>query len=476
LANSGIGITINGGTVNFNKDFGANSVNANLTTVNSNATLVMLNPTGTQMGSIASLTLGGGTVELNGDSETISVLTFNSGILRNSAANTTSTVNPTRGVSLVGTNCIMDITNDATLAIAGAITNSGWLVKTGAGLLTLMTNNTFSGRTLIAAGTLALSQTGSISNSAVVAIGTNAVLDVMQQTNQTLTLNAGQTLTGNGSLGGNVATMPGSLLAPGVGVGALTISNSLALGGNLLLEVNKGVSPAGGLCVVLGSLANNGTGTVTVTNLGSALAAGDSFKVFNQPLVNGQALAIVPEPGPGLSWENRLAVDGSIAVVGGVVRPVITSLTPTNGLVAGSTTVTIIGSGFAANPTVTFGGLNASITSAGANSIVVVTPSHSRGSVDVIVTNPDLQSATLPNGFAYVVPATATNLTRTVASASVTFSWPADYLGWILQTNGVNVAASNYWGDVPGSLQTNQMTFSTKNAGLPLQFFRLRHP
>jgi hypothetical protein len=48
--------------------------------------------------------------------------------------------------------------------------------------------------------------------------------------------------------------------------------------------------------------------------------------LFNKPVVNGGALVISPAPGAGLAWTNKLAVDGSIAVV---VGPTMAS-SPTN--------------------------------------------------------------------------------------------------------------------------------------------------
>ena len=42
---------------------------------------------------------------------------------------------------------------------------------------------------------------------------------------------------------------------------------------------------------------------------------GDSFKLFSQPLVNGNSLTILPAPDAGLAWQNNLAVDGSVKLV-----------------------------------------------------------------------------------------------------------------------------------------------------------------
>jgi hypothetical protein len=62
----------------------------------------------------------------------------------------------------------------------------------------------------------------------------------------------------------------------------------------------------------------------------------------------------------------------------------------------------IKGTGFVDGLTVTFGGSDAtSIVVVDAFTITCLTPAHAVGSVDVVVTNPDGQAATLTNGFAY---------------------------------------------------------------------------
>ena len=62
---------------------------------------------------------------------------------------------------------------------------------------------------------------------------------------------------------------------------------------------------------------------MTVTNQGAALVAGNSFKLFSKPVLNGAALTITPAPAAGLVWTNKLAVDGSIAVLSTNAGPVI---------------------------------------------------------------------------------------------------------------------------------------------------------
>jgi fibronectin-binding autotransporter adhesin len=71
-----------------------------------------------------------------------------------------------------------------------------------------------------------------------------------------------------------------------------------------------------------------------------------------------------------------------------------------------------------------------------------------------------------------------TNITFSVSGGALTMSWPADHLGWTLQSNSVNIAVSNMWFDFPpstGSRDTNSVAIplggSTGNA-----FFRLKNP
>ncbi len=90
---------------------------------------------------------------------------------------------------------------------------------------------------------------------------------------------------------------------------------------------------------------------------------------------------------------------------------IITSVTPASGPTDGGTTVSIAGSGFQSGPTlaVTFGGVAASAVSyVSANLVNCTTPAHPAvGAVDVVLTNPDATTATLPGGFTYTSSAPA---------------------------------------------------------------------
>src|SRR5215469_2393811 len=81
----------------------------------------------------------------------------------------------------------------------------------------------------------------------------------------------------------------------------------------------------------------------------------------------------------------------------------IGAITPDTGATAGGTQVTIAGTGFQANATVTFDGLDATNLVIGIDGAAIIcnTPAHPSGYVDVTVTNTDGNSDTLTNGFKY---------------------------------------------------------------------------
>jgi hypothetical protein len=83
----------------------------------------------------------------------------------------------------------------------------------------------------------------------------------------------------------------------------------------------------------------------------------------------------------------------------------VTSITPVSGPIAGGTTVTIRGYGFAAGATVAIGNVAASgVVVAGSTSLTAVTGAHATCLADVTVTIPGPRSATLAQGFFYYPP------------------------------------------------------------------------
>jgi autotransporter-associated beta strand protein len=199
----------------------------------------------------------------------------------------------------------VQVTNTALTTFSGVISDGTFgygLIKTGPGILALNNTETYGGPTLVSNGTLQVN--GQIGAGAVT-VATNGILG------------------GTGTILGPVTVLAGGSIAPGASIGTLTINNNLTLGGNLLIEVNKSASPSSDKVVVSGTLSSSAPGTVTITNLGPALAAGDSFTLFSQPLVNGSGMTITGG-GSSVTWSNRLAIDGSVKVLSTIPT------TPTN--------------------------------------------------------------------------------------------------------------------------------------------------
>ena len=84
--------------------------------------------------------------------------------------------------------------------------------------------------------------------------------------------------------------------------------------------------------------------------------------------------------------------------------PVVLAIAPAAGPTDGGQQVVITGTDFVAGATVTIAGVAANVTAAGANAITATTGAHAVGQGNVVVTNPDGQSHTLPNAYDYVAP------------------------------------------------------------------------
>ena len=70
-----------------------------------------------------------------------------------------------------------------------------------------------------------------------------------------------------------------------------------------------------------------------------------------------------------------------------------------------------------------------------------------------------------------------TNVTYSVSGSTLSLSWPATHLGWILQaqTNSLSTGITASWTDVSGTAAVTA-TNMTINPANPTVFFRLRHP
>lgn len=283
--------------------------------------------TGDQIFDGNTLTIDSGTFDLNSRNETIGILTGSGGVILNNS-NATISILTIGGNNAGGSDYYGNITDGA-----GKV----GLTKTGTGASqTLQGVNTYSGPTTISAGTLTLVGEAGISNSVTVTV--NGTLNISRNDGM-LSLISGQTLTGVGTVGGNVSALAGSIINPGGinAVGTLSISGNTAFGGKLLLELNRTNTPVNCDQLTIGGTPTYG-GTLSVTNLGQTLQVGDTFQLFSAG-VSGFAsvnLATNDATGYKYTWNNNLASLGSITVAT-VTSPVNTNPTNITAVVSGST-------------------------------------------------------------------------------------------------------------------------------------------
>ncbi len=107
------------------------------------------------------------------------------------------------------------------------------------------------------------------------------------------------------------------------------------------------------------------------------------------------------------------------------VAPTVTSISPNSGPVAGGTGVTVTGTGFGSGATASLGGSECPVTGVTTpTSLTCSTTSHAPGAVNVVVTNPDLLSGTMANGFTYlpIPPGTPAQPTAVAGDGDATVS------------------------------------------------------
>jgi IPT/TIG domain len=94
-----------------------------------------------------------------------------------------------------------------------------------------------------------------------------------------------------------------------------------------------------------------------------------------------------------------------------LANPVITSVSPTLGPVAGGTTITLTGSGFFPGASVTVGGNTcASVNVVSATDLTCVLPPGTAGAATIVVANVDSQTTSLVGGYTYQAAPTVTSI------------------------------------------------------------------
>jgi autotransporter-associated beta strand protein len=261
----------------------------------------------------------------------------NGGTLRCSGTNTLKSP-LTLAACVTNNNNTISVGNGAQFTITSAIGGVGGFSKNGVGTLFLTASNTYSGRTVVSGGTLALyggGSNGAINFSTNININAGATLDVSGRSDKTLTLTSVQTLVGGdgtngpGTINGLLLVSSGATVAPGgtttnvIGVttGTLSVISNATLSGATLMKISatNGNDQIDAWSITYG-------GTLVVTNFSGLVTNGQSFQLF--VATNGYSLnfsSVTLPSATGLTWTNTLTTNGRITA--GVVPPAQPSIT-----------------------------------------------------------------------------------------------------------------------------------------------------
>jgi len=239
----------------------------------------------------------------------------------------------------------------------------------------------------------------------------------------------------------NSDSQVGSLTSSFTYIAAPTVTGVVANSGPIAGGTSVTITGTGFLAGALVSFGANAATNITVVNATTVTCdtpAGNSASAVSVTVANtdGQSDSL----NSGFTYTTT--------------GPTITSVSPTLGTTAGNTAITITGTNFNIAASVTLDGVACNnIVVTPATSIACDTPAHAAGGVDIVVTNPDAQTATLSNGFAFGTSDTWL-ATQTTGAPSARKShvgvWTGDsMIVWGGETNlddgGIYNPATNSW-------------------------------
>jgi autotransporter-associated beta strand protein len=174
------------------------------------------------------------------------------------------------------------------------------VVSNSASNIRLEGTNTYTGNTLVTAGTLTIATNGSIATSPIIELAGGA-LNVATITSN-FKLLTGQTLRGRGITTGNVTINSGATLTPGVSsIGTNTFAGNLTNSGTIVMDVNS--TGASDRVTTTGGTNTYG-GTLQINNVGPTLASGNTFALFSANGIGSFASISPANPNsdPALLW------------------------------------------------------------------------------------------------------------------------------------------------------------------------------
>ncbi|HEX3628381.1 MAG TPA: LamG-like jellyroll fold domain-containing protein [Verrucomicrobiae bacterium] len=250
---------------------------------------------------------------------------------------------------------IENVSGNNTLAGNVTLTGGGPVYEMQSDTGTLSLGGTITaGNSISGSCTLTFQGAGDFSASGPIQNGSSATVGLAKTGTGTLTLSgsnpcsgatmvSGGTLAGNASIADSLMIASGGRIAPGttntIGVFSAGGSVTLASGSTTFMRLNKALEINDQLQAA-GSLTYGGA--LIVTNLGGALASGDSFKLFNAGSYSGNFASLILPPLSGLGW-NTNGLGNGVLTVGPTAPQVTTDLPSYLTLAVGQTYTYAIG-------------------------------------------------------------------------------------------------------------------------------------
>lgn len=243
----------------------------------------------------------------------------------------------------------------------------------------------------------------------------SATMNLVKNNGGMLTLGGANTYSGTTALNGGTMLVNGA-----TGVGGVTVASSATLGGSGTINGPVTVQSGGTLAP------GNSIGVLTVSN-NVSLAGTTLMEISRSPLTNDQ-----------LRVTGTLNYNGTLSVV------------------------------------------NLSGALAGGDSFKLFSAASSSGNFSTLAGSPGTGLAWTLNtnsGVLTVYSTVPTNITALVTNNALQLSWPADHLGWTLQTqtNSLSAGLGTNWVSIGGSA-TNTQFLAPLDAGNPSVFYRLIYP
>jgi autotransporter-associated beta strand protein len=252
----------------------------------------------------------------------------------------TTTIESTASGNALGLAAIFSVGSANTSTNFGGligVSDNVGIAKVGTGVWGLTnataTAYTYTGPTTVSNGILAFSNVTPIASTPYT-IAAPGILDVSGAGGLFVGTNVDQTLTGNGTIEGNLTVGSGGVLQPGGGsIGTLSVSGATTLNGAALMRLNiTNGAQTNDILVTSGLTISNAT--LTISNTGPVLYTGDTFQLFKAGNITSKggfsSVTLPPSPGNGVTYiwnTNNLLTTGTITLTQGAS---LVNLTPTN--------------------------------------------------------------------------------------------------------------------------------------------------